>query len=53
MLCRFKILLEEVNRSGAAIPGFFADQSTQVLDFMMKTIYFTALWTAHVFHLRF
>ena len=33
---------------GAAIPGFFADQTPEVLDFMMKTIYYTALWTAHV-----
>jgi hypothetical protein len=34
--------------AGAAIPGFFADQSTETLDFMMKTVYYTALWTAHV-----
>lgn len=33
---------------GAAIPGFFADQTPEVLEFMMKTIYYTALWTAHV-----
>jgi hypothetical protein len=33
---------------GAAIPGFFADQSTEVIEYMMKTIYFTAMWTAHV-----
>jgi len=36
------------NMLGGAIPGFFADQSPETLDFMMKTDYYTALWTAHV-----
>jgi hypothetical protein len=36
------------NVPGGAIPGFFADQSPETLDFMMKTDYYTALWTAHV-----
>jgi len=35
-------------RLGVAIPGFFADQSTEVLEYSFKTIYLTALWTAHV-----
>jgi len=33
---------------GGAIPGFFADQLPETLDFMMKTNYYTSLWTAHV-----
>jgi hypothetical protein len=38
----------KVNVLGGAIPGFFADQSPETLDFMMKTNYYAALWTAHV-----
>jgi len=34
--------------SGAALPGFFADQSIEHLDFMIKAVYMTALYTAHV-----
>jgi len=34
--------------SGAALPGFFADQSIEHLDFMIKTVYMTSLYTAHV-----
>jgi hypothetical protein len=37
---------------GAAIPGFFADQSVETLDFMMKAGYATTMWTAHVHSCR-
>jgi hypothetical protein len=35
--------------TGVAIPGFFADQSTEVLESSFGTIYLTTLWTAHVY----
>ena len=44
----FKVLLKSL---GASIPGFFADQSPETLDYMVKTSYYTALWTSHVLHL--
>jgi NAD(P)-dependent dehydrogenase (short-subunit alcohol dehydrogenase family) len=39
----------QINSVGVAIPGFFADQSTEVLEDSLKTIYLTTLWTAHVY----
>jgi hypothetical protein len=41
------LVLRYVN-IGSATPGFFADQSTETLEFSVKSVYFTALWTAHV-----
>lgn len=35
---------------GVSVPGFFADQSPEILDFSVKGVYYTALWTAHVCH---
>ena len=46
MLCRY--FLDFKTQLGAAVPGFFADQSIEVLDSMVKTVYNTVLWTAHV-----
>lgn len=36
---------------GASIPGFFADQAPETIEFNMQTNYMTAVWTAHVCHL--
>jgi hypothetical protein len=41
--------MQELTCLGASIPGFFADQSTETLDYMVKNSYYTSLWTAHVF----
>jgi len=47
--CRYiPLYYRRLTFPGAAIPGFFADQSIETLDFMMKNNYYTALWTAHV-----
>lgn len=43
------LLSLRIDIAGGAIPGFFADQSIETLDFQIKANYYTTLWTAHVF----